>query len=151
MKKPIFYLIFLFIAIPCLAQAQEASLNPAQGVPASNAREDDCFPQDHRDYQEWVLVGKPACWCYLRQCRGDVDGVKTGPFWVAIPDLNALKAAFNKTDLVLAGIPNGICSDFDHTKTGPFRVGIPDLNIFRTYFNKVESYVPDCFWDHPWP
>ena len=143
MKKTIFYLTFLFIAIPCLARAREAGINPAQADPDSF--DPNCIKETDPEYPDWIEWGRPECWCYLRQCRGDADGIKTGPFWVAIPDLNALKAALNKIDTVLATIPNGICSDFDHTKTGPFRVAIPDLNIFRTYFNKPELVVPECY------
>lgn len=114
-----------------------------------------CMHCDHWAFQDWVYWGFPACWCYARQCRGDSDGIKTGPFWVAIPDLNAFRLAFNKTDIVLDSIPNGICSDFDKIKTGPFRVAIPDLNIFRLYFNKPELQVPECpteyynYWETP--
>jgi hypothetical protein len=104
----------------------------------------ECMKTSAPEYSDWQDWGEPNCWCYARQCRGDSDGLKTGPFWVAIPDLNAFRAAFNKTDLVLQGVPNGICSDFDHIKTGPFRVAIPDLNIFRLYFNKHEISVPCC-------
>lgn len=104
----------------------------------------DCMKRESPDYPVWQDWGEPDCWCYSRQCRGDSDGIKTGPFWVAIPDLNAFRAAFNKIDSVLETVPNGICSDFDHVKTGPFRVGIPDLNIFRLYFNKPELAVPEC-------
>ncbi len=150
MKKPIFYLIFLFITIPCFAQAQKAGLNPAKATPDSF--DPNCLDETDPEYPDWVEWGRPECWCYSRQCRGDADGMKTGPFWVAVPDLWALQAAFNKMDIVLATIPNGICADFDHTKTGPFRVAVPDLNIFRQYFNKLESYVPDCYpcWIYPW-
>jgi hypothetical protein len=98
-----------------------------------------------QEYVDWVEWNKPECWCYPRQCHGDADGIKSGPFWVAIPDLNILRSAINKMDTVLATIPNSICADFDHTKMGPFRVNIADLNIFRLYFNKPESQVPDCF------
>jgi hypothetical protein len=27
-------------------------------------------------YAEWNNVGRPACWCYPRQCHGDADGKK---------------------------------------------------------------------------
>jgi len=105
----------------------------------------DCLVNDgSSEWNDWVAWSKPSCWCYQRQCRGDSDGIKTGPFWVAIPDLNLFKLSFNKTDVVLATVTNGICCDFDHLKTGPFRVAIPDLNIFKTYFNKPELSVPSC-------
>ncbi|MBW8042531.1 MAG: hypothetical protein FVQ85_21395 [Planctomycetes bacterium] len=115
----------------------------------------ECLKDTALEYGDWGTWGKPACWCYSRQCRGDSDGIKTGPFWVAIPDLNAFRAAFNKTDIVLGGVANGICSDADHAKTGPFRVAIPDLSNFRVYFNKIETFVPECdptdynYWETP--
>jgi hypothetical protein len=103
-----------------------------------------CLKDTAPYYADWQAWGEPDCWCYQRQCRGDADGVKTGPFWVAIPDLNMLRTAINKTDVALQGVPNGICCDYDHTKTGPFRVAIPDLNIMRLYINKPEAAVPQC-------
>ena len=90
------------------------------------------------EYSDWVSLGKPDCWCYCRQCRGDADGKKTGPFHVTIPDLTLFKAAYGK--IVLP--PGGECSDFDHKKTGPFRVTIPDLTIFKAYYGKM--VVPNC-------
>jgi len=41
-------------------------------------RESDAVP-------DWYNVGKPACWCYARQCRGDATGLIEG---------NALKGFF---------------------------------------------------------
>jgi len=93
---------------------------------------------------DWVAWGKPNCWCYCRQCRGDADGKKTGPYWVTIPDLGVLSAGYNKNDTTLKTIPNGICADFDHKKTGPYRVTIPDLGILSSYYNKSAANVPNC-------
>ena len=115
----------------------------------------ECVKSTASFYADWVLWNKPDCWCYSRQCRGDVDGVKTGPFWVGSLDKDAFRAAFNKNDIALAGIANGICADLDHVKTGPFRVGSLDKDIFRAYFNKAETLVPICdvadynFWVTP--
>ena len=108
--------------------------------------EDDleCMAPTNPHYAEWVAWGKPDCWCYSRQCRGDVDGIKTGPFWIGSLDKAVLRAAFNKTDIELADIPNGICADFNKTKTGPFRVQSLDKIIFRTFFGKAEAQVPPC-------
>jgi len=104
---------------------------------------DDCGCYCGRpDYDLWVLLGRPECWCYSRQCRGDIDGKKYGPFWVQILDLNIFKTAFNKTDAALP--PNGVCADLDHIKYGPFRVNVVDLDIFKQYFNKLEDQVPEC-------
>jgi hypothetical protein len=95
------------------------------------------------DYGIWDAVGKPDCWCNLRQCRGDADGTLHGTpiggyFWVGIPDLNILVSAWQVKEppkgAGIDSVPNGICADFDHTLHGTpiggyFRVGIPDLNI----------------------
>ncbi len=113
----------------------------------------ECLKCSAPEYADWVAWCKPKCWCYRRQCRGDADGIKTGPFWVAIPDLNLFRPCFNVIDALL--VPECICADFDHVKTGPFRVAIPDLNTFRQYFNKTETFVPECpsgnynFWETP--
>jgi hypothetical protein len=95
-----------------------------------------------KEYTDWVAWGKPNCWCYCRQCRGDIDGIKIGPFWVQALDLAIFRAAFGKNDAALALVPNGICADLDHLKIGPFRVQALDLAILRTYFGKAA--VPNC-------
>ena len=96
------------------------------------------------EYASWVQWGKPNCWCYARQCRGDIDGKQTGPFWVAIPDLGVFANAYGKLDGPLAGVTNGICADLDHRKTGPFRVAIPDLGIFANYYGRIAPPIPLC-------
>jgi hypothetical protein len=94
------------------------------------------------DYAEWVSVGKPVCWTYPRQCRGDADG-KTeatpdgGATYVGQADLNVLVAAWQVLEPPfgpgIASVQNGICADFAHDKggsaaTGYYRVGTSDLN-----------------------
>lgn len=91
------------------------------------------------EYASWVTLGKPDCWCYCRQCRGDIDGIKSGPFYVQALDLALFRLAFNKRTLPAGGE----CSDLNHIKSGPFYVQALDLNIFRRYFNK-RTGVPDC-------
>jgi len=113
----------------------------------------ECMKATHPAYNDWLAWGKPDCWCYARQCRGDINGLKHGPFWVQVIDLDLFKDAFNKIDVALP--PWGICADLDHNKYGPFRVKVLDLDIFKTYFNKPESQVPECdkthynFWVTP--
>lgn len=103
----------------------------------------DCLPECHEDYQQWLDVGKPTCWCHPRQCHGDADGVfggnaKTGHYRVGPLDLNLLLAAWMVKEPPhgpgIASIQNGICADFAHDrggdeKTGYFRVGVSDLDI----------------------
>jgi hypothetical protein len=113
----------------------------------------ECMKLTCPDYPTWEAWGKPDCWCYAKQCRGDADGCGTGPFQIGIPELNGFRDCFNRSDLSMP--PECICYDFDHAKTGPFRVAIPDLNLFRIYFNKPKLQVPECdkacynFWITP--
>ncbi len=91
---------------------------------------------------------KPDCWCYPRQCRGDVTGTPIAPsvpMWVSGADLIAFRLAVNRM-YTLGGWPvGGICSDFDHATIAP---GVPmpvsgaDLIIFRQYVNQMN--IPCC-------
>jgi hypothetical protein len=96
------------------------------------------------EWNAWVQFGKPDCWCYKRQCRGDADGLKQLAAWVASNDLTKLKAAYNKNDAALLLVPNGICADFDHAKQLAARVASADLTILKAYYNKGEVLVPCC-------
>jgi hypothetical protein len=104
----------------------------------------DCLNSTASEYPDWFFLNKPDCWCYQRQCRGNINGKKTGPYWVQLLDLQAFSAAFNKMDAQLAAIPNGICADINHKKTGPYRVQLLDLQELSKYFNKMEAQVPMC-------
>jgi parallel beta-helix repeat protein len=106
------------------------------------------FPTCHPDYNEWVNVDNPICWCYQRQCYGDTDGLlgggpKTGFYAVGPLDFNILIAAWLVEEPPhgpgIDSISNGICADFDHdlggsAKTGYYRVGTSDLNILLEYW-----------------
>jgi hypothetical protein len=96
------------------------------------------------EFSDWETWGKPDCWCYQRQCRGDINGSKLGPYWVQAADLATFKAAYFKTNAVLATVPNGICADLNHKPLGPYRVQAADLTIFKTYYFKAEALVPPC-------
>jgi hypothetical protein len=128
-----------------IAEDATTNLNPAQ-ITFPITVSTDCLMSTAPEYAAWVSFGKPDCWCYQRQCRGDVDGLKVGPYWVQSNDLTKFRLAFNKTDTQLQAITgwNGVCADFDHAKVGPYRVQSNDLTIFRTYFNKAETSVPVC-------
>lgn len=113
-------------------------------------------------YADWVAFGKPNCWCYAKNCRGDVDGLKqgnsvTGYVYVFTNDLNKFLAAYNIKEAPkgpgVASVVNGICADFDHARqgnsvTGYIRVFTNDLNIFLASYNVKEPPkgpgVPDC-------
>lgn len=95
-------------------------------------------------YANWLLRGRPACWAYPRQCRGDVDGKIQGLYWVASSDLNYWKSANGKTAANLPSIPGGICADFDHKIQGLYWVASSDLNIWKSFNGKTAANVPMC-------
>ena len=107
-------------------------------------------------YAVWEEFGKPACWAYRRNCRGDTNsaasGIGSGRRWVDAADLNVLAAAFNKNiaDLkaVQVGAVPGICADFNRTASGIGAgrrwVDAADLGILAQYFNLAEGSVPEC-------
>ena len=92
----------------------------------------------------WRTWRYSRCWCWPRQCRGDINGLLTGPYWVQALDLTAFRAAYGKNDAALVNIPKGVCADLNHIKTGPSRVQALDLTIFRTYYGKGTANVPIC-------
>jgi len=148
-----------------LEDASEATTNvDVEPVCLGGCPAGDCFPCDHPDYDEWVAVGKPACWSYARQCRGDADGKKQGsPFlgymYVGTDDLAVLVDAWKILEPPkgpgIATVENGICADFDHDKQGsPFlghmRVGTDDLGVLIAHWKVLEAphgpgVEPDCF------
>jgi hypothetical protein len=106
--------------------------------------EPDCLNRNAPGYADWVAWGRPDCWCYPRQCRGDIDGKRILMKWVQGADLTAFRAAFLKTDAQLALIPNGICADLDHKRILMKRVQGADLTVFRAYFLQPDALVPIC-------
>jgi hypothetical protein len=122
-----------------------------------------CYPSCLDDYDEWVAVGQPDCWCHPRQCHGDADGAsggstKAGVYYVGPADLNLVVSSWlvkeSPHGAGIASVPNGICADFAHDqggsdKTGIYRVGPSDLNILVANWLKKEpphgpGVSPDC-------
>jgi hypothetical protein len=93
-------------------------------------------------YANWVLRGKPQCWAYPRQCRGDATGSKQLQYWVASNDLSLWKSAQGKLESILP--PLGICADFTHSKQLQYWVASNDLALWKSYQGKLESLVPVC-------
>jgi len=102
-------------------------------------------PPDWFGYEDWVEWNKPECWCYPKQCYGDINGTSFFGKPVTLSDLTVMKAVFNKTNEQLRLVPNGICADLNHATFFGKRVTVADLGTFRQYFNQPESQVPDCF------
>jgi hypothetical protein len=107
---------------------------------------------DHPDYDEWVEVGEPICWCFSRHCHGDTDGKSQGKkkYWVSTDDLDILIAAWNKPFAeieaqTLYGL-DLVCADFDHKAQGKqkYRVSTNDLDILIANWNKANAPAADC-------
>ena len=103
--------------------------------------ESKCMKETHPDYDAWVSVSEPNCWCYPRQCRADVDATQEyGAYWVLLLDLEVFKTYFDQTGV--AGEP-GICADCNHDlEYGAYRVLLNDLDCIREWFGQVN--VPCC-------
>ena len=101
-------------------------------------------------YADWVAFGKPDCWAYARNCRGDADGI--AEFGGAVPvlsgDLAIFVAAYGQPTASLPA--NGICADFDRTGEfgGAVRVLTGDLAIFVQYYGQPLANVPECDMEH---
>ena len=140
MKRPIFFLISLFITIPCLAQAQEAGLIPA--LVASDSNEPNCMSETALEYETWVAWNKPCCWCCTYQCRGDMNCKSFFGKPVTLADLDDFRTAFNQPDELLRQNPELICADLNHDGFFGRRVTLSDLDIFKQYFNALST--PRC-------
>jgi hypothetical protein len=117
-----------------------------------------CFPRANPKFADWVLVGKPSCWCSLRvprQCYGDADGKAEtkSNYWVYTNDLAVLSAAWQKTFTQIKGKTGGtttvvqqICADFDHTAEtkSNYRVYTGDLAIMSANWQKAGKPDANC-------
>jgi len=122
---------------------------PGHNLPLNFPLAQDCLKSTASEYNSWGTWGKPDCWCYKRQCRGDADNTKSLQYWVATSDLNLFRTAYNKnltvfTQLMATYGGKPICADFDHTISLQYRVATSDLNIFRTSYNKNETIAKCC-------
>lgn len=117
-------------------------------------RTQECYKStDPNYYSTWILTGRPNCWCFKKQCRGDGNGAASLNKPVTNADLTNFKAGFNKHISLLrttnvvdsAGVP-GVCGDYNHTSSLGKPVTNADLIIYKAYFNKANTpgVVPDC-------
>lgn len=113
--------------------------------------EAECFPSDNADYDTWVALGRPKCWCAPPdgsgyQCDGDVDGATETIFKYRIygKDLAAVVANWKKK----AGDPDlDPCADIDHKSETIFKYQVygKDLNTVVTNWKKKDADLPqDC-------
>jgi hypothetical protein len=109
----------------------------------------ECLKSTDPAYSYWKLVGKPKCFCYRRQCRGDGNGSMTLSKPVIASDLINFQAGYNLryTQMIgkfdINGIPI-ICGDYNHSATLSKPVIASDLAIFQTYYNLKYTSVPQC-------
>jgi len=109
----------------------------------------DCFPTSHPDYDMWVDLEKPDCWCAPPfgsgyQCVGDADGIDSGipfKFRVFTGDLTMIVNNWRKKAADLKGTL-GACADVDHTDSGipfKFQVFTGDLTMIVNNWRKKDA------------
>jgi hypothetical protein len=116
----------------------------------------ECVRSTAAFYSTWNTFGKPNCWGFQRNCRGDADGVGNGggtsKVWVTSTYLNIFLAGYTKTQTQLLttsynGVP-GICADNDRAGNGggasKVWVTSTDLGTFLSYYTKTQTNVPVC-------
>jgi hypothetical protein len=125
------------------SQEPHVDLQMAQAVIDPGSRIGDCIESQWSIYDDWLQLGRPACWCQPYQCDGDVDGDAQGIFQYRVfsNDLNMLSENWRKTidDPTLDP-----CADIDHKPQGlyQYRVGSNDLNIMIANWKKTDSELP---------
>ena len=108
----------------------------------------DCFPLSDPNYPDWLLLGRPTCWCAPPcgsgcQCDGDADGETQGfqDYRVFTNDLQCVIDNWRKK----LGDPTlDPCADIDHKPQGfqKYRVFTNDLNIVIANWKKTDSDLP---------
>ncbi len=115
------------------------------------------------DYDEWVLVGRPASWCYPRQCHGEADNameiIGKCMTWVGYNDIDILNAGFKRAYPGCGSVPGPapadpdtthpwIAADFNHAaeQIGKdwYRVGYDDIAVLNISFKNDAANPPDC-------
>jgi hypothetical protein len=108
----------------------------------------ECFPNTAPyavQYADWVLMGKPDCWCGPFHCDGDANNATQGFGGVRVGsvDLNLVLDDW----LANFGTIINPCADMDHKKQGfgGVRVGSVDLNLVLDHWLfKAGDMVGDC-------
>ncbi len=97
----------------------------------------DCLLTTAPGYSLWVALGKPDCWCYARQCRGDADGLCSFVWWVSLSDFSIFLGCYQSP--FPDPLPFGcVCADFNHDG----KVDDIDRGIIEYWFNRMD--VPVC-------
>ncbi len=91
----------------------------------------DCYPSNSPHYDAWAAAGKPACWCYPTQCRGDANGDSQ----VNTLDFNLFRQGYFKTG---AAYLANVCADFNNDGR------IDNADFFRLRDNYAKVPAADC-------
>ncbi len=118
------------------------SVNQAQSNISSSSSS---FPSTFSTYNDWVALGKPACWHSKYQCDGDADGQTSGSpknYRIYNADLtlivNNWKKKINNPTL-------NPCADIDHKDSGSpyrYRVYTADLAKVVANWRKTDARLP---------
>lgn len=97
-------------------------------------------------YNDWVAFGRPACWAYAKQCKGDVDGLTElgGAVQVFTADLQVFLTAYGQPSANLNSTQ--ICADLDHQSElgGAVRVFTADLAVLLQNYGQPTANVTEC-------
>jgi hypothetical protein len=85
------------------------------------------------DYDMWVSLSKPDCWCYPCHCRGDADNTCT----ITSPDIMNTRNAWPGAPVY--GTYNA-CADIDYTGT----ITSPDIMAIRNAWPGAPVNGPGC-------
>jgi len=105
------------------------------------------------DTAEWAVLGNPASWSGLTQCRGDADALNEPYGWGVVPvgldDVAILVSAFRRAWTSPAATPTVAASDFDHSDEvygwGTVRCGLDDVDVLVANFRRAPTIaLPDC-------
>jgi hypothetical protein len=112
----------------------------------------ECMKPTHPDYATWLSVGKPDCWCYEYNCRGDADGcLQFGVLHVYTIDKDIMVTGYGQPVLP----PGAICADFARDiQFGVLRVYTNDLAVLVSWYGQpVVTPCPSTdmnFWLTPY-
>jgi hypothetical protein len=90
------------LALPFTITEDCMPFNATTADPVGAASGDSPEARSSTTYANWLAAGKPTCWCYQGQCRGNADGLtagnsKTGYYHVGAGDLNIIMGAWDLT------------------------------------------------------
>jgi hypothetical protein len=107
---------------------------PAPGSVCTTVPDMTCMKDTHPAFADWDAAGRPDCWCYEFNCKGDADGLAQFGFRVLSDDLAVLAAAYGQA---LAPGAAGHCADFDRAAQFGFRVLSDDLLILAGSYGQA--------------